>query len=499
MVKDFFMQDLTTEEVASAVIELGLIDPAKMPAVWREIGSHDAPLEQFGSVCVRRELLTGYQWERVRNGYRNGFFYGRTKVLYQAGAGSFARVYRAIAQDNEEILAVKVLRKRFSSDEIKGELFLREGRMGLMLRHPGIVRIEEVGKEGVSSFITMEFVEGQTLRELVKIRRGLDLVRGLDMAAQLIDALVYAHGEGVTHRDIKASNVLISSKGQAKLVDFGLASFAESKGKKDDEMGKLRTVEYAALEAAGGVRGDDVRSDVFFLGTLIYLILSGRSPFKESRDRAVRADPKRYAEIEPLGRAAPHLPRDLVDVVNKMLSVKPKHRFQTVQEVHEALKPIHLRCAEDESTITPDVPEKVRKVSSTKDARLKPSDKPRIMVVEVSGKSQDSLRQFFSTQGFRVLVTENPKRALTRFESVPAPADLLLLSSQVLGQDAVSVFNALAPDPYLKKIPALLITSARQSEIVAEAIEDDLRQVITMPFEASDLLQRVKTLTGNDA
>jgi PleD family two-component response regulator len=69
----------------------------------------------------------------------------------------------------------------------------------------------------------------------------------------------------------------------------------------------------------------------------------------------------------------------------------------------------------------------------------------------------------------------------------------------VLGQDAVSVFNSLAPDPYLKKIPALLITSARQSEIVAEAVEDDLRQVITMPFEASDLLQRVKTLTGNEA
>ena len=368
-----------------------------------------------------------------------------------------------------------------------------------MLRHPGIVRIEEVGKEGVSSFITMEFVEGQTLRELVKIRKGLDLTCALDLAAQLIDALVYAHGEGVTHRDLKASNVLVSSKGQAKLVDFGLASFTESKSKKADEIGKLRTVEYAALEAAGGVRGDDVRSDVFFLGALLYLIFSGRSPFSESRDRAVRADPKRYTDFEPLGRVAPHLPRDLVDVVNKMLSIKPKHRFQTVLEVQEALKPIHLRCTEEESTTTPDLPKKARQVSSTKVASLKASDKPRIMVVEVSGKSQDSLRQFFSTQGFRVLVTENPKRALTRFESVPAPADLLLLSSQVLGHDAVSVFNALAPDPYLKKVPALLITSARQSEIVAEAVEDDLRQVVTMPFEASDLLQRVKTLTGNDA
>ena len=490
------MQDLTTEEVASTALELGLIDAAEMPALWRDLGSHDVSLKQFGSACVRRELLTGFQWERLRNGYRNGFFYGRTKVLYQAGAGSFARVYRAIAQDNQEILAVKVLRKRFSSDEIKGELFLREGRMGLMLRHPGIVRIEEVGKEGVSSFITMEFVEGQTLRELVKIRKGLDLARALDLAVQLIDALVYAHGEGVTHRDLKASNVLVSSKGQAKLVDFGLASFTDSKAKKSDEIGKLRTVEYAALEAAGGVRGDDVRSDVFFLGALLYLMFSGRSPFSESRDREVRADPKRYAEIEPLGRFAPHLPRDLVDIVNKMLSLKPKHRFQTVLEVQEALKPIQLRCAEDESTTTPDLPEKVRQVSSTKDSRPKTSDKPRIMVVEVSGKSQDSLRQFFTKQGFRVLVTENPKRAITRFESVPAPADILLLSSQVLGHDAVSVFNSLAPDPYLKKIPALLITSARQSEIVAEAVEDDLRHVVTMPFKASDLLEKVKNLTG---
>ena len=490
------MQDLTTEEVASTALELGLIDAAEMPGLWRDLGSHDVSLEQFGSACVRRELLTGFQWERLRNGYRNGFFYGRTKILYQAGAGSFARVYRAIAQDNQEILAVKVLRKRFSSDEIKGELFLREGRMGLMLRHPGIVRIEEVGKEGVSSFITMEFVEGQTLRELVKIRKGLDLARALDLAVQLIDALVYAHGEGVTHRDLKASNVLVSSKGQAKLVDFGLASFTDSKAKESDEIGKLRTVEYAALEAAGGVRGDDVRSDVFFLGALLYLMFSGRSPFSESRDREVRADPKRYAEIEPLGRFAPHLPRDLVDIVNKMLSLKPKHRFQTVLEVQEALKPIQLRCAEDESTTTPDLPEKVRKVSSTKDSRPNTSDKPRIMVVEVSGKSQDSLRQFFTKQGFRVLVTENPKRAITRFESVPAPADILLLSSQVLGHDAVSVFNSLAPDPYLKKIPAVLITSARQSEIVAEAVEDDLRHVVTMPFKASDLLEKVKNLTG---
>jgi len=93
-----------------------------------------------------------------------------------------------------------------------------------------------------------------------------------------------------------------------------------------------------------------------------------------------------------------------------------------------------------------------------------------------------------------VLVTENPRRALTRFETVPRPANLMLLSSQVLGREAVEVFNALAPDPYLKKIPAVLIASERQLELAEDAAEDNLRRVLMMPFKASGLLQLVQEL-----
>ena len=484
------MQPLTAEDAAAAVQELGLAEAGDLSAIWRELGSHDVPAEQLGKVLLRRELLTSYQWERVLRGYRQGYFYGRTKLLYQAGAGSFARVYRAINVDSGDILAAKVLRKRFSADKDKCELFLREGRMGLMLRHPGIVRTEDVGLEDSGSFITMEFVEGQSLRELIKIRGGLDVARGIEMALQLIGALEYAHGEGVTHRDLKASNVLVSSKGEAKLVDFGLASFIEAKGKKADEVGNLRTVDYAALETAGKVRGDDVRSDVFFLGTLIYLLFSGKPALLDTRDREARSRPERFSEIEPLGKVAPQLPRDLVDIINKMLSVKPKHRFQTVSEVRRALEPIQLRYADQETGS----PQPTAAPTAVEVSPTQKYDKQRIMVVEVSGKSQDSLRQFFSSQGFRVLVTENPKRAMTRFETTPKPADLLLLSSQTLGEDAVAVFNAFAADPYLKKIPAVLITSPRQTELAATAVNDDLRQVVTMPFKASELLGQVQRL-----
>lgn len=489
---DGIMSTLNADDVAAAALDLNLFGPTDIASVWRELGSHDVPLEDLGAALVRRELLTGYQWDRLRGGYRQGFFFGKAKILYQAGAGSFARVYRAIHRDTDNILAVKVLRKRFASEPDKCELFLREGKMGLMLRHPGIVRIDDVGKESNTSYITMEFVEGQTLRELIKIRGGLDLARGIDMALQLVTALEYAHGEGVTHRDLKASNVLVSSVGRAKLVDFGLASFAEAKGRKADEVGKLRTVDYAALETAGGVRGDDVRSDIFFLGILYYLMLAGTPAVPDTRDRAARSDPRRFTQIDPLGKAAPHLPRELTAIVDKMLSVNPKNRFQTAQEVRKSLEPLQMRFAENEPS---DRAAQPGRTSQPVPARASAnSSKPKIMLVEVSGKSQDSIRQFFTEKGYRVLVTENPQRALTRFETVPRPADLILMSSQVLGESAVEAFNALAPDPYLKKVPAILIMSARQTDLAAEVHEDDLRRIVTMPFKASMLLQQVHDL-----
>jgi CheY-like chemotaxis protein len=179
-----------------------------------------------------------------------------------------------------------------------------------------------------------------------------------------------------------------------------------------------------------------------------------------------------------------------------MLVVKPKDRYQTATEVRQALEPIYTRFAEtapgnQSSSVLPAASGKQEKKGPAAPAG---QAKPKIMLVEVTGKSQDSLRQFFSDKGFRVLVTENAQRALTRFESIPRPADVLLLSSQVLGSEAVEVFNALAPDPYLKKVPAVLITSARQMELAAEAAEDDLRHVVTMPFKASALLELVQNL-----
>ncbi|MGA1619556.1 MAG: serine/threonine protein kinase, partial [Pirellulales bacterium] len=107
------MPTLSTEDAAAAAVDLDLVGSADLANVWRELGSHDVPVDRFGSELVRRELLTGYQWDRLKGGYRQGFYFGQAKILYQAGAGSFARGYRAIHLESGEIVAVKVLRKRF--------------------------------------------------------------------------------------------------------------------------------------------------------------------------------------------------------------------------------------------------------------------------------------------------------------------------------------------------------------------------------------------------
>jgi serine/threonine protein kinase len=290
----------TTDEAATRIRDLDLFDPGDLNRVIADLGGSSAPLEMFFQAVLRRELITRYQAERLLKGEVHGYFYGRAKVLYQVGAGSFARVYRAVDRFSGTILAVKVLRNRYSNDPARRAAFQREGMTGRLLDHPNIVKIEDVGFEDGFSFITMEFVEGQNLRELVRLRGAFDVALGLDIIRQVATALEYAHGKGVTHRDMKASNVLISSSGVAKLVDFGLAGVAAATDKSLSSA-QPRTIDYATLERASGKPNDSMKGDIYFLGTLAYLTLAGHSALQESRDRAVRASPQRFTSVIPPG------------------------------------------------------------------------------------------------------------------------------------------------------------------------------------------------------
>jgi serine/threonine-protein kinase len=472
------MTTVTAEHLAQLVGELELVDLPRIDDALREFGGHDQPAYDFGAALVRRELLTGYQLERLIRGERAGFFYGRAKVLYQIGAGSFARVFRAVHRDDGTVLAVKVLRSRYANDADKQAVFRHEGEMGRLLRHPNIVAIEDVGQEQAASYITMEFVEGQTLRELVRIRGAVDLPRALELIQQMLTGLEYAHRRGITHRDMKASNVIVSATGQAKLVDFGLAGVDDSGDKSLSRMEKPRTVDYAALEKLTGMRDDSVRSDIYFLGTVAYLALAGAPALAESRDRNVRSDPRRFTAAAPLASRAPQLPRDVVDFVGRMMHLDPLERWQTAADARRGLEQIIARRAAGTEQPPASAPAPIAAVAQTKGS---------VMVVELAGKSQESLRQFFAKLGYRVLVTENPQRALSRFATTPPPADLLVISGQKLGLAALEAFNTLSSDPFYATVPAVLIVGPKQEGLVDQVRVDDRRKLVRLPMPSADL------------
>ncbi|MFM1996025.1 MAG: hypothetical protein RLZZ111_412 [Planctomycetota bacterium] len=463
----------TADELAHRVEQLELATEAQLDGAWKELGGRNVPVAEFGATLVRRELLTSYQLDRLMRGETGGFFYGQAKILYQVGAGSFSRVYRAIHVDSGRILAVKVLRSRHSSDPEKRKAFQREGEMGRLLRHPNIVAIEDVGETNNTSYITMEFVEGQTLRELVRVRGAIDLPRALVLLREMLEGLEYAHRLGVTHRDIKASNVLISFTGQAKLVDFGLAGGDTTASKALRRSGQPRTVDYATLENVGKVKDDSVRSDIYFLGTVAYLMLSGASALQESRDRSVRSDPRRFTSVEPLAWKAPELPREVVDLVSRMMHLNPDERWQTATEVRRALEPLIGR----------DFAAGAAPVKPARPVAQQSAFKATLMLAEASPEEQGKLRTLLKDLGYRVLLTENLQRALVRCAETPRPADCLVISGGSFGESGVEVFNSLPQDPALQNVPALLLVEPGQQDLVAQARGDERRRVVTTPLQ----------------
>ena len=460
----------TAEQVAERAFELGLLDERQLRDLWGSFGSHDVPLQEFVQALVRREYLTNYQVERLMKGDRTGFFFGNYLVLYLVGQGSFARVYRAAHRKTGKIVALKVLRNRFSEKPAQAGLFVREGRLGCRLRHPNIVPIYEVFSKGRMHFLVMEFIEGRDLREFVRIRGKLDPLEATRLMINITDGLRYATEHGLTHRDLKMSNVLVSSRGEAKLVDFGLASMDDTLS--DDALAdqhNTRTVDYAALERATGVRKDDVRSDIYFLGCIYYNMLTGQPPLVETRDRVLRLSKQRFLDVLPIQKVDRSLPVSVSLVVNKAMALDPERRYQSPMAMLVDLRTVVKRLAEggsDAEEVTEGVDSDEQSGSSTGFGAANTGRS--VMVVESDGKMQDIFRKSFKQAGYRVLVTADPARATGRFRQDASVADCIVFNAQQIGPSALEMFNELGEDQRTESVPAVLLLDEKQRQWESE-------------------------------
>lgn len=479
---------VTAEQLGQRIADSGVIDAHQLESVWAELGTREVTLEQFASLLTRRELLTNFQLERLLKGEKGGYFYGDYKVLYLVGTGTFARVYRAVNIKTGKVVALKALRKRFRVEPGMTEQFVREGQIGAKLRHPNIVPIYEVA-EKPSPYMTMEFVEGRDLRQFLRIRKGMSPLDSMRLATDIVAGLAYAFENGMTHRDLKTSNVLITSRGRAKLVDFGLAGLQKENSLGEGDLGNPRTIDYAGLERASGVRNNDPRSDLFFAGCILYNMVAGEPPLSETKDRVHRLSVQRYQNIKPLQQLVPGVPKRLLAFINRSLELNPERRFGSAQEMYEEAKRVLARMESgdlgDESPVEGPQQKDGAPVAIASDHE---GSGKTVMLVESQIKMQDLLREKLKKHGYKVLVFSDPMRALQRFvEYEPPPADCVMFSAMELGEDALDAFNRFGSLEHTKHLPAILFVDARQTDLAKDAQLGPQRLLLKMPLKVREI------------
>lgn len=484
------MAEQTAETLAQRLLDLSLVDPQQIQELWGEFGRKNVSGDAFLQALLRKEYLTSFQADRLLKGERAGYFYGDYKVLYLVASGTFARVYRAVHKHTGQVVALKVLRKRYSDDPQQTEHFVREGHVGLLLRHPNIVPIYEVASKERSHFLVMEFIEGRNLREFLKVRKKLEPLEATELVFQTMSGLNYAAGKGVQHRDIKLTNILVSSRGEAKLVDFGLAA-AEAALETETDLATQRTVDYAGLERASGVKKDDPRSDMFFVGCIYYHMVTGKPALYETKDRIKRLAKARYQDIPPLHEVAPELPLAVSHVIGRAIQFDPKQRYQTPGEMLEELRDARERLLHDAGPAPADAP-------AAGDARVAvPIRQRTILYLESDVRAQDLVREALKKDGYRVLVLSDPARAVQRFEENPRTAEAVIVSAGQLGAAAIDAWRQLATSAALPSLPIVLLLDREHADLAAAKPPPAAphRRTLHMPLKLRALRECLAELT----
>ncbi len=472
------METFDATAVAQLAVKMGLVTPSRMEEVKQEVNGLGADAGPLLRQLERKGYLTPWQSNKLLKGEQEGYFLGGYRVLYKIASGSFGRVFRAEDPHTGEIVAIKVLRQRWSDDPHNIELFEREGKLGKSLRHPNIVTILDVNKDPATRqyYIVMEFVEGGNLRDFLAIRKKLEPSEALRLLEDAAAGLAYAYSKGLSHRDVKLTNILISTQQTAKLVDFGLAAMF-TYGPKDEDSKMDRTVDYAGLEKATGVKSGDVRSDIFFLGCVLFEMLTGRPPLHLTRDRRARMNPDRFDNIVPMSAEEVTAPPVVFRLVETMIAFQPQNRYQTPAQLLEAVRQARRQVGQpDQSGQPPPPPE------------------PTVFVIERNQRLRDLLRENLREMGYRVFLAGDPTTALQRFRQ--QPCDALIMDAGSLEDEDILEFDRILTAADRKKHPSagILILSEKQAGWKDRIPAHPKTTILIRPLTLKQLAKRLEEL-----
>jgi serine/threonine protein kinase/Tfp pilus assembly protein PilF len=261
---------------------------------------------------------------------------GKYRIIEKLGEGGMGVVYKAEDTRLKRTVALKFMPPELMRDSDAKERFVREAQAAAALSHPNICTVYEIDEEEGKSFIVMEYIEGQSIREKVKIS-PLEISEALDIAIQAAQGLQEAHKRGIIHRDIKSANIMVTESGQAKVMDFGLAKVTGA-SLLTREASTMGTVAYMSPEQAQG-QSVDKRTDIWSLGVVMYEMLTGQLPFLGDTDQSVMYAIARKTPVL-MKKIMPKVTPDLDRVVEKTLEKNPADRYQSMGELLEDLKAI---------------------------------------------------------------------------------------------------------------------------------------------------------------
>jgi serine/threonine-protein kinase len=278
----------------------------------------------------------------------------RYEIIRSIGEGGMANVYLALDTILNRYVAVKILRGDLASDEKFVRRFQREAISASSLSHPNIVEMYDVGEDDGKYFIVMEYVEGKSLKSLIKKRGGLTLPETIDIMLQLTDGIACAHNSYIIHRDIKPQNIIILDDGRVKITDFGIAQ-ALNRHELTETNSVMGSVHYLPPEQANGT-GTTIKSDIYSLGIVMFELLTGKVPFKG--ENAVEIAIKQMKDPMPSVREYKEdIPQSIENIILKATAKNPKNRYDSVLEMQEDLKTALSKERRDEPKITFKYPE----------------------------------------------------------------------------------------------------------------------------------------------
>ncbi len=349
---------LTVEETVTALDELGLIARTEAEEFLAQLSPDQRPQDGTSLIeaFAQRGRLTAYQAEALRDQPHKPLRLSNYLLLDLIGAGGMGRVFRALHERMERVVALKVLHEKTIESREAIDRFHREVKAAARLHHPHIVTAYDADEDQGHHFLVMEYVAGRDLAALVK-QGPLPLGKALRYTAQAARGLEYAHGEGVIHRDIKPANLLLNSKGVVKVLDMGIARVAAT-----DQSGEavtqaeltqagmiLGTVDFMAPEQAIDSKSADHRADIYSLGCTLYFLLTG-TPLHTGKNIIEKIIAHREREAPPLLALRPDAPPALDDLVRRMTSRLPENRVASMTEVALALEAILDEADPSEST-----------------------------------------------------------------------------------------------------------------------------------------------------